>query len=120
MIRTELLPGVYELASVVTDNEGIPVDEDAVAGMCTITRDGRLTVFNCSTLSAIGYTGPYRVEGLLLKIELTCCSYPEMNGITIQRRILELTPEKLVLDAIGMKSKLHSVITWKRLAHLAS
>lgn len=119
MIRLEKLPGVYDLASVVTDDAGVPVDEDAVAGMCTITRDGRLTVFNCSTLSAIGYTGPYRVEGDVLKIELSCCSYPDMSGITIQRKILELSDEKLVLEAIGMKSKLHSVITWRRVANLA-
>lgn len=116
MIRPELLPGVYALESIVTDRAGEPVDETGVVGMLTVTPGGRLSVVNASTLNTMAYTGPYWLEGEQLTITLEGCCYEDMVGKSIRRRILELTEERLVLDAMGVKSGLHSVIRWKRIA----
>ena len=108
------LPGIYELQRIESEKNGVPVDETARAGMFTFTRDGRLSVVCASNLSVMAYTGSYRVENDVLKIDVDSCVHREMEGKAIARKILSFDDAVLVLEAVSSKSREKSILTWKK------
>ena len=108
------LPGIYELERIESDKDGAPVAETSRPGMFTFTRDGRLSVVSASNLMVMAYTGSYRVEDDVLKIDVESCVYREMEGKTITRKILSFDDSHLVLEAVSSKSTGRSVLTWKK------
>lgn len=108
------LPGVYESESIVTDKDGVPVDESVRPGMYTFTPDGRLSVVSATDRHVMAYVGSYEVEGDALKIAVESCVFREMEGRRITRKILGFDGSRLVLEAIGSESKERSVLTWKK------
>jgi hypothetical protein len=108
------LPGIYELESLITDKAGVPIEDAARPSMFTFTRDGRLSVVSASQISVMAYVGSYKVEGDVLKIQVDSCVVRELEGTEMSRKILRLNSTHLVLEALGAKSGLHSVLSWKK------
>lgn len=113
-LKYKNLPGIYELEHIRSDKGGTPVAETSRPGMFTFTRDGRLSVVSASNLSVMAYTGSYRIEGDVLKIDVESCVRREMEGKTIARKILSFDESRLVLEAVSSKSTERSVLTWKK------
>ena len=111
---TDGLPGVYESERIETDQEGLPVDETVRPGMVTFTRDGRLSVVSASDKMVMAYVGSYEVEGDALRIRVETCMFRELEGTVLTRRIVSFDGSRLVLEAVGAKSKQRSLLTWKK------
>jgi hypothetical protein len=100
--------------SIETTVEGVPIQEEVLPGLFTFTPDGRLSVVSASKDSVMAYAGRYTVEGDVLSIRVDSCVVREVENTVITRKILEFDGTRLVLEAVGVKSKQRSVLTWKK------
>jgi hypothetical protein len=113
-MKYESLPGIYELESISSNQNGRPVTEIVQPSMFTFTRNGRLSVVCISDFTVMAYVGSYEVKDDVLKISVDSSMYREMEGTVITRKILKFDGGKLVLEAIGSKSGDRSILTWNR------
>lgn len=108
------LPGIYELKDVQSYKDGASFSEKVKMSLFTFTKDGKLSVVSATDRMIIAYTGNYSVEEKFLKINVVSSSIKEIEGSTIERRIVNFDESTLVLEATGAKSGICSILTWQK------
>jgi hypothetical protein len=117
-MKYENFPGVYELESILTDREGVEVPEKSQFGMFTFTRDLKLSVVSASDIMVMAYAGTYTIQDEILKIFIKSSVYRDMENTEVQRMIKFFDGKKLILEAVGKKSGLRSILTWSKTVSL--
>ena len=110
----ENFPGIYELLEIRSGPKGHEVDEPVQRSMFTFTPEKKLAVVSASIKMVMAYAGDYKIENDILLIAIKSSVFREMENTVIKRKILEYDGQKLMLEAIGSKSKERSVLTWKK------
>ena len=113
------LPGVYQLGKVISEVDGVWLDQHARGGMLTLTLDGKLSLISSPYAEeCMPYLGTCEVIGNQMQIRVLISNIPGLEGKTLARTILFLDAECLILEAIRPASTVRSRLTWKKIAYL--
>ena len=88
--------GFWKMTSIRHQkSDGTWEAEKIIGGTTVITESGFINAYTRTTEIDFGYSGTYTVNGNVASVQVEVCSFPNLEGTTLLRTVLETTPEYL-------------------------